>query len=235
MNKETEDQLINYLSNFCRAHPWHNVHIGKDAPNIVTAYIEIVPTDTLKYELDKETGLLKIDRPQKYSNYCPSLYGLIPQTYCGDRVGNFCGYKTNQMEIHGDGDPLDICVLSEKPINRADILLKAIPIGGFRTLDGNQADDKIIAVLEGDFVYGEIEAVWQCPQNLIERLRHYFLTYKDCPGENIEPRMQITHTYGREEAHDVIRLAQQDYQDKFKECHDLFKLMHHHPAKKKHR
>jgi inorganic pyrophosphatase len=131
--------------------------------------------------------------------------------------------------IHGDGDPLDICVLSEKAIHRGDILLQAVPIGGFRTVDGNHADDKIIAVLKGDFIYGDIEAIWQCPQNLIERLRHYFLTYKDCPGESEKRRMEITHTYGKEEAYDVIRLAREDYQETYKDCHELFKQIHARP------
>lgn len=223
MKEPTSDLFVKFLSYFSRAHPWHNVHIGKESPDVVTAYIEIVPTDTLKYELDKQTGLLKIDRPQKYSNYCPALYGLIPQTYCGPRVGDYCSYKTERTGLQGDGDPLDICVLSEKPIHRGDILLQAIPIGGFRTVDKDQADDKIIAVLQGDFIYGDIQAVWQCPLNLIERLRHYFLTYKDCPDKSENRHMEITHTYGREEAHEVIRLAQQDYQEKYRDCHELFK------------
>src|SRR5205085_3609184 len=68
-----------------KSHPWHGVPIGADAPDVVTVYIEIVPSDTVKYELDKDTGLLKIDRPQRFSNVCPTLYGFIPQTHCGER------------------------------------------------------------------------------------------------------------------------------------------------------
>src|SRR5689334_5675469 len=69
-----------------RSHPWHGVSIGAEAPRIVTCYIEIVPTDTVKYEVDKETSYLKVDRPQKYTNVCPTLYGFIPQTYCAEQV-----------------------------------------------------------------------------------------------------------------------------------------------------
>lgn len=225
MDGNSCELIINLFASFCRAHPWHNVSIGKEAPNVVTSYIEIVPADTFKYELDKQTGILKIDRPQRYSNYCPALYGFIPQTYCGRRIGDYCAHKTERQGIKGDGDPLDICVLSEKPLHRGDILLKAIPIGGFRTVDGTHADDKIIAVLKGDFIYGEIQAVWQCPLNLIERLRHYFLTYKECPGESENRVMEITHTYGREEAHEVIRLAQQDYQEDFADHYELYQQM----------
>ena len=130
-----------------RAHPWHGVDLGLSAPSIVTAYIEIVPTDTVKYEIDKVTGLLKIDRPQRFSNVCPSLYGFLPRTLCADRVGAFCMEKTGRKGIVGDGDPMDICVLTEKVIGHGDLLVQAIPIGGLRMLDSNEADDKIERVL----------------------------------------------------------------------------------------
>ena len=81
-----------------QAHPWHGVPIGPDAPHVVTAYIEIVPTDTVKYEIDKLTGLLKVDRPQKYSNFCPSLYGFVPQTLCTDSVAALCASARDAPE-----------------------------------------------------------------------------------------------------------------------------------------
>ena len=99
------------VSQLFKRHPWHGVSIGAEAPALVTCYIEIVPTDTVKYELDKTTGHLKIDRPQKYSSVCPTLYGLLPQTYCGERVAEACRQRTGRPNIVGDGDPLDICVL----------------------------------------------------------------------------------------------------------------------------
>lgn len=219
-NKEPFWSLMNL---FCRAHPWHGVHIGENAPAEVHCYIEIVPTDTVKFELDKSTGLLKADRPQKYSNTCPSLYGLIPQTHCGKRVGDYCGHKVKRKGIEGDGDPIDICVLTEKEILRGDILLTAIPIGGIRAIDGNEADDKIIAVLKGDLVYG-FKDIKECPANLIDRLCHYFLTYKDFPGSNNNVRtMEIAEIYGKKEAEEVIQLARQDYQEHFTGLNDLFK------------
>lgn len=198
-----------------RLHPWHGVNLGEDAPETVTCYIEMVPTDTLKYELDKETGILRVDRPQKYSSLCPSLYGFLPQTYAGQLVADHCMKKTKKGGIQGDGDPLDICVLTEKAIFRGDILLKAHPIGGFRLLDGNQADDKIISVLAGDFVYGKFKSIKDCPENLIERLRHYFLTYKSTPG--VESSVEITHTYDAAEAREIIELSRKDYKSFLKE------------------
>jgi len=129
-----------------KSHPWHGVNIGNNAPEIVTTFIEVVPTDTLKYEVDKETGYLKIDRPQKFSNIVPALYGFIPQTYCGKLVAELCNEKSGRGDVLGDGDPLDICVLTERNIMHGDILLQARPIGGFRMIDGNEADDKIMGI-----------------------------------------------------------------------------------------
>jgi inorganic pyrophosphatase len=204
------DELIEVLPFLYRRHPWHGVSIGSDAPRKVTAYIEIVPTDTVKYELDKLTGSLKVDRPQQFSNVYPSLYGFIPQTYCGDQCGAYCSERTGRPAIRGDGDPLDICVLCERDISHGDILVPAIPIGGLRMIDGNEADDKIIAVLDGDTVYGNWREIDESPAGLVERLKHYFLTYKQAPGAP-SPRVEITHVYGREEAYEVIRRTQADY------------------------
>ncbi len=196
------------------AHPWHGIDAGADTPSIVNAFIEIVPTDTVKYEIDKATGHLKVDRPQKYSSQCPALYGFIPQTYCAEGVGALCSTRTSREGIVGDGDPLDICVFTERPIEHGAILVRAVPIGGLRMIDGNQADDKIIAVLFEDGVYGHWHDIAECPHSLIERLRHYFLTYKDIPGAQ-RRKVEITHVYDAKEAQEVIRLSQSDYRAHF--------------------
>ncbi|MCU4176302.1 inorganic pyrophosphatase [Carboxylicivirga sp. N1Y90] len=196
-----------------KSHPWHGIDIGDDLPDIVTTFIEVVPTDTIKYEIDKVSGYLRIDRPQKYSNVVPAPYGFIPQTYCGVKVGKYCGEKSGKKDIIGDGDPLDILVLTEKDIPHGDIIAKAIPIGGFRMLDGNAADDKIISVLKGDMVYGEFKDITDLPELVIKRLKHYFLTYKDMPGLSNES--EITHVYNAEEAKEVIKLSMQDYESRF--------------------
>ena len=195
-----------------KAHPWHGIYIGDQAPFKVIAYIEMVPTDTVKYELDKKTGYLIVDRPQKYSSLLPSLYGFIPQTYCGERVGKKSAEILKRPEIVGDGDPLDIIVLTEKVITTGNILVRAIPIGGFRMIDRVQADDKIVAVLENDAVYGNIKDISELPKAVVDRLKHYFLTYKDMPGQE-ERRTEITHVYNRDEAHDLIKRAIADYKD----------------------
>ncbi len=193
-----------------RAHPWHGISIGEKAPAIINVYIEIVPSDTVKYEIDKESGYLKIDRPQKFSNIIPALYGFIPQTYCGKTVAGHSSEKTGKLNLKGDGDPLDICVLSERNITHGDIMLKAIPIGGFRLIDRGEADDKIIAVMANDEVYKEFSDLSDCPDAIVNRLKHYFLTYKNMPGLD-EHICEITEAYGREEALEVIRRSQFDY------------------------
>ncbi|MCG8701940.1 MAG: inorganic pyrophosphatase [Bacteroidales bacterium] len=196
-----------------KSHPWHGIDIGKDAPDVITAFIEMVPTDTVKYEVDKVTGYLKLDRPQKYSNVVPALYGFIPQTYSSTNVADFAMSKTDLQNIKGDSDPIDVCILTEKDITHGDILVQCRPIGGFRMIDGNEADDKIIAVLNGDAVYGDYKDISDMPEIVVDRLKHYFLTYKDLPGNKADT--EITHTYGITEAHEVIRRSMDDYQNKF--------------------
>jgi inorganic pyrophosphatase len=196
-----------------QAHPWHGIRTGSKAPNIVHAFIEMVPTDAVKYEIDKVSGYLKVDRPQKFSNTVPALYGFIPQTYCAEQVAEFAALKSGKTVEKGDGDPLDICVLSERVITHGNIILPAIPIGGFRLLDKGEADDKIIAVMKGDEFYRQWTDILDCPASYIDRLRHYFLTYKNLPGEISS--CEITSVYGCDEAHEVIQRAMSDYDTHF--------------------
>lgn len=207
------DELDRLLDVMFQAHPWHGVASG-DPADVVQAFIEIVPTDTVKYELDKASGHLRIDRPQRFSSQPPTLYGFIPQTYCGKRVGQRCSERIGKAGVRGDGDPMDICVLTEKSIAHGNFLLRARPIGGLRMLDEEEADDKIVAVLERDMAYGDLRDIAECPKGLIERLRHYFLTYKQMPGE--KPReVRIAEVYDRVEAVEVLRLSLQDYRESF--------------------
>jgi inorganic pyrophosphatase len=202
-----------------KSHPWHGVDIGPDAPEVVLCFIEMVPRDTVKYEVDKVTGYLKIDRPQKYSNSVPALYGFIPQTYSGERVADLSRERTGNVKIVGDADPIDICVLTEKEISHGDILVRARPIGGFRMIDNNQADDKLIAVMNNDALYEDYREISDLPEKVVNRLRHYFLTYKDLPGNPAD--VEITHVYGREEALDLIARSIEDYTTRFENLDNL--------------
>ena len=191
-----------------RPHPWHGLEVGPQPPQIVHAYIELTPFDLVKYEIDKETGYMKVDRPQQFSSQPPALYGFIPRTFCGERVKGLM--KDAQK---GDGDPLDICVISERPINRSEVILNAHVIGGLPMLDDNEADDKIIAILENDNVWTNIDDITDLPKILVERLRHYFLTYKLVPGK--ESKINIGDSYGSHHACQVIEAAIADYEELF--------------------
>lgn len=209
-----EKRLHDLFNLLFQAHPWHGVAAGDDAPKLVRAYVEIVPTDAVKYELDKASGHLRIDRPQRFSSFAPMPYGFIPQTFCGERVAERSRERVGGGELQGDGDPMDVLVLTEKPIAHGDLFVNVSPIGGLRMLDGNEADDKIVAVLENDVAYGHIRDIAEVPAGLVERLQHYFLTYKQLPQE-APRRIEIAEVYDRTEAHEVIRRSMDDYRALF--------------------
>jgi len=191
-----------------RPHPWHGLEVGEGAPEVVNAFIEITSFDAIKYEVDKKTGYMRVDRPQRSSSLPPSLYGFIPRTYCGPRVGAL----SEHVDI-GDSDPLDICVLSERPIDRAEVMLSARVIGGLHMIDEGEADDKIISVLDNDRYFKDAEDIGDLPEVMIERLRHYFGTYKMIPGQEVN--VSVEKVYPKKEAYKVIRAAMDDYDDTF--------------------
>lgn len=193
-----------------KLHPWHGISAGEKVPEEVNVFVEIVPTDTVKYEIDKRSGFLMIDRPQKYSNIVPTLYGFIPHTYSNERVAQIAKNSGAQIE-NGDHDPVDICVLTSHNITHGDILLKAIPIGGLTLIDKGEADDKIIAVLVGDQLYGQYRDISELPKAITARIEHYFLTYKNLPDQ--PQTCQIHAEYGAEHAKKVILASMDDYQD----------------------
>ena len=194
--------------NLWRPHPWHGLDVGPDPPAVLNAFIEITPFDLMKYEVDKVSGYLRVDRPQRSSAQHPALYGFVPRTYCGARVS-----KLAPASKHGDGDPLDICVLSERAIARNEIIVRCRVIGGLQMIDRGEADDKIISVLENDNVWGAARDIRDVPAVLVERLQHYFLTYKLVPGQRAQAR--ITRVYGRPHAFRVVRAAMADYDASF--------------------
>src|SRR5690606_13429152 len=212
MNKDQVNEILAALGKHIKPHPWHGIALRdkKAASDEVNAFIEIVPTDTIKYELDKDSGYLKIDRPQKFSNIVPALYGFVPQTFCAEKVAEFTKKETG-IELDGDMDPLDICVLTESHIPRGDLLVEAKIIGGYRMIDGGEADDKILAVLKDDAVYGHINDVSELPERIVNRLKHYFLTYKEIPVAGQKSKVEIQEVYGKEVALKVLELSSLDY------------------------
>lgn len=193
-----------------RPHPWHGLPAGTKLPDLVNAYIELTPFDSVKYEVDKTTGYLRVDRPQRTSSQPPNLYGFIPKTYCGRRVG---ALSPNAKK--GDGDPLDICVISERPINRGEVILHSKVIGGIQMIDHGEADDKIIAVLENDNVYGTANSIRDIPEIMVERLRHYFSTYKLMLGEPLD--VSIDQVYDKDHAIKVVEASLLDYSEEYGE------------------
>ena len=191
-----------------RPHPWHGLEVGPDPPGLVHAYVEITPFDFVKYEVDKITGYLRIDRPQRSSSQPPTLYGFVPRTFCDERVRALCPEAEK-----GDGDPLDICVVSERPVNRGEVILNAKVIGGIQMIDGGEADDKIVAVLAGDNFSGHATEISDVPELLVERLKHYFLTYKLVPDQ--ESNVSISRIYGSRHARKVVEASIADYEEEY--------------------
>ena len=191
-----------------RPHPWHGLSPGPNPPSELHAFIEITPFDLVKYEVDKASGYLRVDRSQKTSSLPPALYGFIPQTYAADRVAALMSGVQD-----GDHDPLDICVLSERPITRAEVIVGTIVVGGIPMIDDGQADDKIVGILRDDPVFGDYREIEEVPEVLIGRLIHYFSTYKLGPGGG--GSVVVGEPYGRAHAAAVVTASLEDYREQF--------------------
>jgi inorganic pyrophosphatase len=191
-----------------RPHPWHGLDAGPQPPSAVSVFVEITPFDHIKYEVDKHSGYLKIDRPQYSSSRPPTVYGFVPRTLAGPKVAQLMDGASS-----GDDDPLDICVISTHAITQSQILLTARVVGGIPMLDAGTADDKIIAVLMGDAAWSQVIDVGQLPAAIVDQLVHYFSTYKRLrrPDHSIA----IGKVYGREHAELVISAAMSDYAERF--------------------
>jgi inorganic pyrophosphatase len=172
--------------------PWHKVAIGKDAPNIVRGIIEIPKNTRAKYELDKESGMLLMDRVIFSSMYYPANYGFIPQTYCEDK------------------DPLDILILSQIEIVPM-CLVDAKVIGVMRMLDGGEADDKIIAVALNDKSVNHLNDISELPAHFFSELRTFFEDYKKLENKNVE----VEHFQDAATAKQIIVQSMKDYRVKF--------------------
>jgi inorganic pyrophosphatase len=192
MNARSSEPLWPLMGLLHKCHPWHGIDLGKEFPEVVTSYIEMVPTDTVKYEIDKITGHLMIDRPQTYSNVLPCLYGFLPRTLCAERVAELSAQATGRQNLKGDDD----------------------------MIDKGEADDKIIAVLKGDATYGKWRDISDVSPAIIARLKHYFLTYKRGPDEP-NAVCEIDGVYGREVAHEAIRRSHEDYLSRFDSIESL--------------
>lgn len=172
--------------------PWHDVTYGKDAPEEVNAIIEVPKNSMLKYELDKESGLIKLDRALYSAVHYPGDYGFIPRTYWED------------------DDPLDIIVLSNFPVYPLT-LIRVRPIGVLHMMDNNESDDKIIAVHATDPRFGRYRDITDVPEHVLSELRHFFETYKALQERKVEV-LSIKHGA---DARKVIMKAIANYKKKF--------------------
>ena len=145
--------------------------VGLTGRDVIIRYSQVprVPEwrlrNLMKYEVDKASGYLRVDRPQRTTSSPPALYGFIPRTYCAEEVAKRCPHAEE-----ADGDPLDICVFSERHVTRADVVLNARVVGGIQMIDGGEADDKIVAVLENDNVWNDVQDIRDLPGAIVERL-----------------------------------------------------------------
>jgi inorganic pyrophosphatase len=172
--------------------PWHDVTFGENAPSVVNGIIEIPKGSRAKYELDKDSGMLILDRVLFSSVYYPANYGFIPRTYCDDN------------------DPLDILILSQIDIVPLCIVSAKV-IGVMRMIDGGEADDKIIAVAEGDPSVNHINDISELPLHFISEMRNFFEDYKKLENKTVV----VEEFQNKELAMEIVRKAIQDYNDKF--------------------
>ena len=173
-------------------HPWHGAHFGPKAPKQVTALIEIPQGSRAKYEVDKETGLLKLDRVIYSSFHYPMNYGFIPQT------------------LGQDGDPLDILVLCSQTIQSL-CLVDANVIGNMQMIDSGELDDKIIAVAAHDPSVNHYTKMEDLPQHFLLELRNFFEQYKSLENKTVA----IDNFQDKETAHKVIQDSIDFYQETY--------------------
>lgn len=173
-------------------HPWHGIEVGEKQPKIINVVIEIPKDCTVKYEIDKKTGMLKLDRYMYSSMHYPADYGFVPQT------------------LWEDNDPLDIFVITHRP-SFPGILCEAKVIGVIRMEDNGEKDDKIIAVHANDPRYSQWDSIKDIPKHFLKEMQHFLETYKDLEGKKVK----VFKILDKEDAYKDVKKGMKLYQEKF--------------------
>ena len=173
--------------------PWHDVELGDETPELVPSIIEVPKGSKTKYELDKATGMIRVDRILYSSVQYPANYGFIPRTYCEDH------------------DPLDVLVLGQEPVAPLSIM-RAKPIGLMKMLDHGEADDKIIAVHADDPEYAHYESIDELPPHRMTEVKRFFEDYKVLEEKNVV----VEDFFGKKEALQTILTSMNQHEKEFK-------------------
>ena len=167
---------------------WHDFPEKDINPGDFSAVIEISKGSSCKYELDKETGMLRLDRVLYTATHYPANYGFIPRTYADD------------------GDPLDVLVLCSEQIVPMT-LVQVYPIGAIRMIDGGKQDDKIIALPFSDPTHRGVKSIHDLPPHIFDEIRHFFTVYKQLENK----QTAVKELFDRDEAEEIVRKAIEDY------------------------
>ncbi len=170
---------------------WHEVSVGEEAPKVVNVIVEIPKGSKNKYEIDKETGLIKLDRAMKTAQDYPFDYGFVPQT------------------LWDDNDALDVVILTTYPL-AVGVLVEARPVGIMKMIDGGEGDDKLIAVPASDPRWDEVKDLKDVNQYTLKEIKHFFETYKTIEGKSVE----IKGFGNKEKAWAAVAKGQKLYQKK---------------------
>ncbi len=171
---------------------WHEVSCGEDVPNLINVIVEIPKGSKNKYEIDKETGLIKLDRAMKSAQDYPFDYGFVPQS------------------LWEDGDALDVILLTTYPLSTG-ILVEARPVAVMRMIDGGEGDDKVIAVPKNDPRWEEVQDLSDINKHTIKEIQHFLETYKSIEGKSVV----INGVEGREAAYEAVKKGLSLYAEKF--------------------